>query len=122
MDSRASGMRFSLAFEGDLPIPLYRRLLIIAEKYGFFSFQIYEHISFRPAWSIVFSIANLSRRVRLGPVTFPVLLQHPIYTAAQTAALMDQAQGGVILGLSRGAFYDGLHLAGKHTILAVEDA
>jgi 5,10-methylenetetrahydromethanopterin reductase len=120
-------VRFSLALEADKSLEDYRRCLALAKKYDFYSFQIYEHISYRPAWSILFQIAateKKSKKIAIGPVTIPVLLSYPFYMAANAAALCDSRCGAkVVLGISRGAFYDYLGVP-KHSrpITAVKEA
>lgn len=115
-------VRFSLVFEGDKAMSQYTDYLKLSERYGFYSFQVYEHITFRPAWAICFHIARFAENIRLGPVTIPVMLYHPAYIAANIAALDEVTDGKAILGLSRGAFYEYLSTTAKRPIAAVNDA
>lgn len=86
------------------------------------SFQIYEHLTFRPAWSIIFHIAKFVRKILIGPVTVPVMLCHPLYTAANIATLSELTGGNAILGLSRGAFYEYLSQEVEKPIRAVKES
>jgi 5,10-methylenetetrahydromethanopterin reductase len=95
---------FSLAFEGDKPIHLYRKLAERMEDYNFYSMQIYEHMPFKPSWPIVFHIAKYTKRLLLGPVTIPVFLYDPLTLARYLAVLDELTQGRAIIGLSRGAY------------------
>lgn len=115
-------IRLSLAFEGDKPFNEYHRYARLAEKYGFYSFQIYEHITFRPAWAIAFHIAKSSKTIKIGPVTIPVMLYHPAYIAANLATLNEATGGRALVGISRGAFYEYLHARPEKPIRAVKEA
>ncbi len=95
---------FSLAFEGDKKLDLYRKLAERMEGYNFHSMQIYEHIPFKPAWPIVFHIAKYTKRMQLGPVTIPVFLYDPLTLARNLAVLDELTQGRAMLGISRGAY------------------
>ncbi len=95
---------FSLAFEGDKKLDLYRKLAERIEDYNFYSMQIYEHIPFKPSWPIVFHIAKYTKRMLLGPVTIPVFLYDPLTLARNLAVLDELTQGRAMLGISRGAY------------------
>jgi len=97
---------FSLAFEGDKKINEYINLALLAEKLGFYSIQIYEHLPFKPAWGIVFSLALKTERIKLGPVTVPVFLYHPLQLARYSLLLAEITKGRALLGISRGAYYE----------------
>ncbi|MCS4540684.1 MAG: LLM class flavin-dependent oxidoreductase [Thaumarchaeota archaeon] len=95
---------FSLAFEGDKRVDLYRKLAERMEGYNFYSMQIYEHIPFKPSWPIVFHIAKYTKRMLLGPVTIPVFLYDPLTLARNLAVLDELTHGRAMLGISRGAY------------------
>lgn len=97
-------VRFSLAFEGDKSIEQYPKLVQIMENYAFYSMQIYEHIPYKPAWSIVFHVAKFTKRLLIGPVTFPVFLYDPLTLARNLATLQELTNGRAMLGISRGAY------------------
>ena len=100
-------VRFSIVVEGDARgFDEYSALAQIAEQAGFYSFQVYEHVGFRPSWAILFSIARNTKRILLGPVTVPVFLHHPVYLASNLATLAEVTQGRALLGVSKGAFYE----------------
>jgi 5,10-methylenetetrahydromethanopterin reductase len=102
---------FSLAFEGDKPVDLYRKLAERMEDYNFYSMRIYEHIPFKPSWPIVFHLASYTKRMLLGPVTIPVFLYNPLTLARNLALLDELTQGRAMLGISRGAY--GGYLGGE---------
>ena len=95
---------FSLAFEGDKRVDLYRKLAERMEDYDFYSMQVYEHLPFKPSWPIVFHIAKYTKRILLGPVTVPVFLHDPLTLARNLAVLDELTEGRAILGISRGAY------------------
>ncbi|HZW56683.1 MAG TPA: LLM class flavin-dependent oxidoreductase [Nitrososphaerales archaeon] len=102
-------VRFSIVVEGDCDdFDTYVALARLAEEAGFHSFQVYEHIGFRPSWSILFSVARSTNKIFMGPVTVPVLLQHPLYLSSNLATLNEVTGGREMLGVSRGAFYERL--------------
>ncbi len=110
---------FSVAFEGNLPILAYPRLARKAEEYGFYSFQIYEHLPHRPAWPIAFLAGRETKKILVGPVTVPVFLHRPLTLARNLAALSDLTNGRAILGISRGAYAEYLTNQVDRSIRAV---
>jgi len=95
---------FSVAFEGDRPLQEYPKLAKKAEALGFHSFQIYDHLPFKPAWPIAFLASEQTKRILVGPVTVPVFLYHPLILARNLEALSELTHGRAILGISRGAY------------------
>jgi hypothetical protein len=61
---------FSLAFEGDRKIEEYIKLAYLSDNLGFYSFQIYEHLPFKPAIPISFIIANYTKKLKLDQLQF----------------------------------------------------
>jgi 5,10-methylenetetrahydromethanopterin reductase len=110
---------FSLAFEGDRKIDEYIRLASYAEELGFYSFQIYEHLPFKPALPISFIIANYTKRIKIGPVTIPVFLYNPLQLARYISFLNEISNGRAIVGISRGAYYEYLGKEVKRSIFDV---
>ncbi len=112
---------FSLAFEGDKTLDLYRKLAEGMEDYNFYSMQIYEHIPFKPSWPIIFHIAKYTKKMLLGPVTVPVFLYDPLTLARNLAVLDELTQGRAMLGISRGAYGEYLGREIDRSIRAVLD-
>ncbi len=115
---------FSLAFEGDEPLRNYAVYAKLMEKYDFFSFQAYDHLMYKPAWPILFTIAGHTRRLQLGPVTTQPFFVHPALTAANLACLDELSGGRALIGLSRGfPFYlDMLSLKPRKPVTALKEA
>lgn len=97
---------FSLALEGDKRFDRYLRLLKLAERHGFYSLQLYDHLPFRPAWGLALALAPKVKRIRLGPVTIPVFLHSPHEAARELLLLSELTRGKAVLGLSRGAYHE----------------
>ncbi len=115
---------FSLAFEGDEPLQNYIRYARLMEKYGFYSFQSYDHLMYKPAWAVLFTIASHTSKLQLGPVTTQPFFVHPALTAANLACLDEISGGRALIGLSRGfQFYlDMLSMKPRRPIRAVKEA
>jgi len=97
---------FSIAFEGDKNVEEYIKLASLADELGFYSFQIYEHIPFKPAFPISFLISRYTKRIKIGAVTIPVFLYRPIQLARYLSLLHEITNGREIIGISRGAYYE----------------
>lgn len=115
---------FSLAFEGDELLQNYVRYARLMEKYDFYSFQSYDHLMYKPAWAVLFTIASHTSKLQLGPVTTQPFFAHPALTAANLACLDEISGGRALIGLSRGfQFYlDMLSLKPERPITAVKEA
>lgn len=113
---------FSVAFEGDRPLQAYPKLARKAEEYGFHSFQIYEHIPYKPAWPIAFLAGRETKRIFVGPVTVPVFLHRPLTLARNLRALNELTNGRAILGISRGAYVEHITKPVDRSIRSVLEA
>jgi 5,10-methylenetetrahydromethanopterin reductase len=111
--------RFSVAFEGNRPLAAYPKLAQKAEEYGFHSFQIYEHLPFKPAWPIAFLAGRATKRILVGPVTVPVFLHRPLTLARNLNALSELTHGRAMLGISRGAYAETIREPVNRSIHAV---
>ncbi len=115
---------FSIAFEGDEPLRNYAMYARLMEEYGFYSFQSYDHLMYKPAWPVLFTVASHTSKLQLGPVTTQPFFVHPALTAANLACLDELSGGRALIGLSRGfPFYlDMLFLKPHRPITAVKEA
>ncbi len=114
---------FSLAFEGDEPLHEYAGYARLMEEYDFYSFQSYDHLMYKPAWPVLFTIAGQTRKLHLGPVTTQPFFVHPAVTAANLACLDELSGGRALIGLSRGfSFYlDMLSLKPQRPVTALKE-
>ncbi|MCX8203841.1 MAG: LLM class flavin-dependent oxidoreductase, partial [Nitrososphaeria archaeon] len=93
-----------IVLEGDRPHAELVRLASLAERLGFDSVHLYEHLPHRPAWASAFLVARETSMVRVGPVTVPAFAYVPVVLARFAAALSEVAGSRAVLGVSRGAF------------------
>ncbi len=114
---------FSIAFEGDEPLGNYSRYATRMEEYSFYSFQSYDHLMYKPAWPVLFTIAGQTKKLQLGPVTTQPFFVHPALTAANLACLDELSGGRALIGLSRGfPFYlDMLSLKPEKPVTALKE-
>ncbi len=99
-------VRFSLALEGDKKLEEYFQLSLLAEKLGFYSVQIYDHLPYKPALPICYLIANNTTKIKIGPVTTPFFLHEPFQLLRYIYFLNEISNRRAILGLSRGAYHE----------------
>lgn len=97
-------IKFSIAVEGDKDLHTYFSILEEAEKYEFYSLQIYEHIPFKPSLVIVSYLASKIRKIKIGPVTIPFFLNDPLILARNIAYLQEITNNNTLVGISRGAY------------------
>ena len=114
---------FSLAFEGDEPLHKYAVYAKLMEEYDFYSFQSYDHLMYKPAWPVLFTIAGQTKKLQLGPVTTQPFFVHPVLTATNLACLDELSGGRALIGLSRGfPFYlDMLSLKPQRPVTALKE-
>jgi len=101
---KLKSIKFSVVLEGDKDIETYISILDKAEKYGFYSLQIYEHIPFKPSMLIISHLAHYLKKIKIGPVTIPFFLNDPLILARNIAFLQEITNNKIILGISRGAY------------------
>lgn len=94
---------FSVALEGDKDFETCLTIAQTIDGNHFYSLHFYEHLPWRPAWSLSTAVAPYLKRLRVGPVTVPANLYSPVVNARFLAHLNTLAPGAV-LGVSRGAY------------------
>src|SRR5467141_5340761 len=97
---------------GDRPHErFYRERLEIVEAYeraGFYSYHVAEHhltpLGMAPSPSVFLAaVAERTRRLRFGPLVWPMPLHHPL-RLIEEICMLDQLSGGRLeLGFGRGA-------------------
>lgn len=95
---------FSIMVTGALPMRDYVPIARQAEAYGFSQIHIADDLVFRPAWPILTMIAMHTTRLRLGPFIVTPQVAHPVYHAANLAALDELSGGRMVCGVGRGGF------------------
>lgn len=97
-------MLASIAFQTDKSPADYVRLAQLVNRYPFDVVSVYCDAPFHPSYGPLLLMAPHIKRARLGPAAVSPFRIHPIDIAANTALLAGLAQGGVYLGLARGAW------------------
>lgn len=115
-------VQLSFGVSGGKPLYEYVTLAQLADSYGFHTFSIFDDLMFKPAWPILFMVAQHTQRVRLGPSVSNPYLIHPVILA-ENAALLDELSGGrAYFGIGRGAFLDFIGVPTPKPITTVREA
>ena len=93
-----------------------------AERYGFSHFSAFDDLFFRPAWPTLFSVAQHTQHIGLGPSVVNPYLTHPALLAEYAAILEEIAPGRAYLGLGRGAFLEELNVEARRPLRALREA
>jgi 5,10-methylenetetrahydromethanopterin reductase len=96
----------SIAFQTDKSAAQYIALAKLVDEYVFDAVSVYNDAPFQPGFAALLLMAPHIRRARLGVAALSPSRVHPIDIAAQTALLAELAQGGVYIGLARGAWLE----------------
>lgn len=115
-------VELSFGISGSKPLQEYITLAKLAEDYGFHTFSIFDDLMFKPAWPILFSIAQHTKRIRLGPSVCNPYLIHPSILAGNAALLDEASEGRAYLGIGRGAFLEFLEESTPRPITTVREA
>jgi 5,10-methylenetetrahydromethanopterin reductase len=76
----------------------------LIDRYEFDVVSVYCDAPYHPSYAALMLMAPHIHRARIGAAAIPPSRMHPIDIAAQTALLAQMAQGGVYIGLARGAW------------------
>ena len=93
-----------------------------AEGYGFARFSAFDDLFFRPAWPTLFSVAQHTERIGLGPSVVNPYLTHPALIAEYGAMLEESAPGRSYLGIGRGAFLEDLRVEIRRPLRTLREA
>ena len=115
-------VELSIGIAGSKPLRDYVALAQLAEQYGFHTLSIFDDLMFKPAWPILFVIAQHTERIRIGPSVSNPYLIHPAILAGNAALLDEISEGRAYLGIGRGAFLDFLELKALNPITAVRES
>ena len=112
---KVTGMEFGvfdhLDSYGGLPADYYEDRLRIAQAYdraGFYGYHVAEHhstpLGMAPSPSVFLSaVAQRTRRLRFGPLVWPMPLYHPLRLIEEICMLDHLSRGRLELGFGRGA-------------------
>jgi len=96
--------QISIALQTNKTPAEYVRLAQLINRYPFDGVSVYCDAPFHPGFAPLFLMAPHLTRARVGVAALPPTRVHPIDIAAQAALLSEMAQGGVYIGLARGAW------------------
>lgn len=94
----------SIAFQTNKTPQDYIALAQMVNQYDFDAITVYCDAPFHPSYGPLLLMAPHIQRARLGPAAISPARIHPIDIAADTALLASIAQGGVYVGIARGAW------------------
>ena len=97
-------VKFSVMITGMYPMNKFVGWARKIEEYGFDELHIADDLIFRPAWPILTLIGAHTSRIKLGPAIVTPQIAHPVYHAANLAALDELTGGRAICGMGRGGF------------------
>jgi 5,10-methylenetetrahydromethanopterin reductase len=113
---------FSFGISGGKPIGEYIRLAKLAEEFNFHTLSIFDDLMFKPAWPILYVVAQHTERIKLGPSVSNPYLIHPAILAENVVMLDEISQGRAYMGIGRGAFLDFVNVEAKRALTAVPEA
>src|SRR3954447_4007400 len=96
--------QISIALQTDKSPSDYIALAQLIDRYDFDVVSVYCDAPYHPSYAPLILMAPHLHRARLGAAAIPPARMHPIDIAAQTALLSQMAQGGVYIGMARGAW------------------
>jgi 5,10-methylenetetrahydromethanopterin reductase len=115
--------QISIAFQTDKTPQQYIALAQLANRYDFDVVSAYCDAPYQPSFGPLLLMAPHIQRARLGPAAVSPSRVHPIDMAAESALLAQLAQGGVYLGVARGAWLqDHAMTEMAHPIQAIREA
>lgn len=94
----------SIAFQTDKTAAQYVALAKRVNQYDFDAVSVYCDLPFHPPYPPLMLMAPHIQRARIGVAANSPSRIHPLDIAAQTALLAEVAQGGVYVGIARGAW------------------
>jgi 5,10-methylenetetrahydromethanopterin reductase len=101
----------SIAFQTDKTAAEYIALAKLVNQYDFDAVTVYCDLPFHPPYAPLMLMAPHIERARIGVAANAPSRIYPLDIAAQTALLAEIAQGGVYVGVARGAWLSdhGIH-------------
>lgn len=96
----------SIAFQTDKRAARYIALAQLVNQYAFDAVTVYCDLPYHPAYAPLMLMSPHIKHARIGVAAVSPTRIHPLDIAAQTALLADVAEGGVYIGLARGAWLE----------------
>lgn len=112
----------AVAFQGNKTLAEYAELAGLAARFKFDAISVYADLGFQPAIVPLMTIAQHTKRIRLGPAGLNTHLLHPVEIAGQIAALDAVSGGRAYLGLVRGAWLEPLGIDDRAPVTRMREA
>ena len=96
----------SIAFQTDKSAAQYVALAKLVNQYDFDAVSVYCDLPYHPPYAPLMLMAPHIKHARIGVAAIAPSRIHPLDIVAQTALLAEIAQGGVYIGLARGAWLE----------------
>ena len=116
------GLSLSFGSNGAPTVAEQIGLARAAEGYGFSHFSAFDDLFFRPAWPTLFSVAQHTTRIGIGPSVVNPYLMHPALLAEYAALLEEIAPGRAYLGIGRGAFLEDIGVETTRPLRTLREA
>jgi 5,10-methylenetetrahydromethanopterin reductase len=116
------GRELSIALQSDEDLATYATLAPRIEELGFGAISVYSDLLYPSPLLPLITIAQATRRIRLGPACLNPYLLHPLEIANQIH-LLDAVSGGrAYLGLARGAWLDAVGVTQDRPVRRLREA
>jgi 5,10-methylenetetrahydromethanopterin reductase len=116
------GRELSIALQSDEDLGTYARLAPLIEELGFGTISVYGDLLYPSPLLPLITIAQRTRRIRLGPACLNPYLLHPVEIANQLHVLDLVSGGRAYLGLARGAWLDAVGVAQERPVRRLREA
>ena len=101
---RSHRPKFGLAFQASQSLNHYVECAKLAKKYEFDMVQVYDDLLFKPAWPILFAMAQELRGsgITIGPGVVNPYHIHPALIATHLACLNEEMNGDSFIMIGKG--------------------
>ena len=96
----------SIAFQTNKSASEYIALAKLINEYHFDVVSVYCDLPYQPSYGPLLLMAPYIKKSRLGPAAVSPSRIHPLDIAANSALLSQIAEGGIYVGLARGAWLE----------------
>jgi 5,10-methylenetetrahydromethanopterin reductase len=116
------GGELSIALQSDEDPATCAALAPLIEELGFGTISVYSDLLYPSPLLPLITIAQRTRRIRLGPACLNPYLLHPVEIANQLHILDLVSGGRAYLGLARGAWLDAVGVAQERPVRRLREA
>ena len=116
------GRELSIALQSDEDPATYAILAPLIEELGFGTVSVYSDLRYPSPLLPLITIAQRTRRIRLGPACLNPYLLHPVEIANQLHMLDLVSGGRAYLGLARGAWLDAVGVTQRRPVRRLREA